>query len=207
MQDGDENSAGEISKFTNEFDKVATELGCSMIYCHHHSKGSQSGKRSADRASGSGVFARDADAILDMIELSNETFRNKEGFADFTAWRLESTLREFRSFKPFNLFFRYPVHELDDNHLLDNAQPMDVGIDKARGSIKSTEEKKADRMNELENAFEMTKDDNGWTTLVDLSSMLGVKPDTIRKRITEFNEENGKVFTRIGTRISRISSE
>ena len=207
VQDGDENSAGEISKFTNEFDKVATELGCSMIYCHHHSKGSQSGKRSADRASGSGVFARDADAILDMIELSNETFRNKEGFADFTAWRLESTLREFRSFKPFNLFFRYPVHELDDNHLLDNAQPMDVGIDKARGSIKSTEEKKADRMNELENAFEMTKDDNGWTTLVDLSSMLGVKPDTIRKRITEFNEENGKVFTRSGTRISRISSE
>ena len=84
---------------------------------------------------------------------------------------------------------------------------MDVGIDKARGSIKSTEEKKADRMNELENAFEMTKDNNGWTTLADLSSMLGVKPDTVRKRITEFNEENGKVFTRSGTRISRISSE
>ena len=40
-----------------------------MIYCHHHSKGAQGGKRSMDRASGSGVFARDPDAMLDMTEL------------------------------------------------------------------------------------------------------------------------------------------
>lgn len=45
------------------------ELGCAVIYCHHHSKGSQGGKRSMDRASGSGVFARDPDAMLDLIEL------------------------------------------------------------------------------------------------------------------------------------------
>lgn len=32
-------------------------------------KGSQGGKRSMDRASGSGVFARDPDAMLDLIEL------------------------------------------------------------------------------------------------------------------------------------------
>ena len=50
-------------------DKVCTELGCAVIYCHHHSKGSQGGKRSMDRASGSGVFARDPDALLDLIEL------------------------------------------------------------------------------------------------------------------------------------------
>ena len=40
-----------------------------VIYCHHHSKGAQGGKRSMDRASGSGVFARDPDAMLDMTEL------------------------------------------------------------------------------------------------------------------------------------------
>ena len=66
---GDENSADQMAAFCNQFDKVCTELGCAVIYCHHHSKGYQGGKRSMDRASGSGVFARDPDALLDLIEL------------------------------------------------------------------------------------------------------------------------------------------
>ena len=66
---GDENSADQMAAFCNQFDKVCTALGCAVIYCHHHSKGAQGGKRSMDRASGSGVFARDPDALLDMIEL------------------------------------------------------------------------------------------------------------------------------------------
>lgn len=66
---GDENSADQMAAFCNQFDKVATELGCAVIYCHHHSKGTQGQKRSMDRASGSGVFARDPDALLDMIQL------------------------------------------------------------------------------------------------------------------------------------------
>ena len=66
---GDENSADQMAAFCNQFDRVCTELGCAVIYCHHHSKGAQGGKRSMDRASGSGVFARDPDALLDMLEL------------------------------------------------------------------------------------------------------------------------------------------
>jgi RecA-family ATPase len=66
---GDENSASEMAKFCNQFDKIADALGASVIYAHHHSKGAQGGKKSMDRASGSGVFARDPDALLDMIEL------------------------------------------------------------------------------------------------------------------------------------------
>ncbi len=66
---GDENSADQMAAFCNEFDKICTELGCAVIYCHHHSKGQQGSKRSMDRASGSGVFARDPDALLDLIEL------------------------------------------------------------------------------------------------------------------------------------------
>ena len=66
---GDENSADQMANFCNQFDKVCTELGCAVIYCHHHSKGSQGAKKSMDRASGSGVFARDPDALLDLIEL------------------------------------------------------------------------------------------------------------------------------------------
>ncbi len=66
---GDENSADQMANFCNQFDKVCTELNAAVIYCHHHSKGSQGSKRAMDRASGSGVFARDPDAILDLIEL------------------------------------------------------------------------------------------------------------------------------------------
>lgn len=76
---GDENSADQMANFCNQFDKVCTELGCAVIYCHHHSKGSQGGKKSMDRASGSGVFARDPDAMLDLIELDvTEALRKQE---------------------------------------------------------------------------------------------------------------------------------
>ncbi len=68
-----------MAAFCNQFDKVCTELGTAVIYCHHHSKGSQGGKRSMDRASGSGVFARDPDALLDLIELElNEDILKQE---------------------------------------------------------------------------------------------------------------------------------
>lgn len=76
---GDENSADQMANFCNQFDKVCTELNTAVIYCHHHSKGTQGNKKSMDRASGSGVFARDPDALLDLIELElNEDILKQE---------------------------------------------------------------------------------------------------------------------------------
>ena len=66
---GNENDAEAMTKFGNLFDHVGMSLGCSVIYCHHHSKGSQGHKRAEDRSSGSGVFSRDPDAVLDLVEL------------------------------------------------------------------------------------------------------------------------------------------
>lgn len=90
---GDENSAEQMAHFTNQFDKVATELGVSVIYCHHHSKGSQGNKKSMDRSSGSGVFARDPDAILDLVELelSDELIKQQE--ANVTANIYANTIK------------------------------------------------------------------------------------------------------------------
>lgn len=86
---GDENSADQMSNFCNQFDKVCTELGVAVIYCHHHSKGSQGGKKSMDRASGSGVFARDPDALIDLIELetTEELMKQQESRAVCDACR------------------------------------------------------------------------------------------------------------------------
>lgn len=75
---GDENSAEQMSNFCNQFDKICEQLNAATIYCHHHSKGSQGNKKSADRASGSGVFARDPDALIDLIELNmSDDLRNQ----------------------------------------------------------------------------------------------------------------------------------
>lgn len=87
---GDENSADQMANFCNQFDKVCTELGVAVIYCHHHSKGSQGSKKSMDRASGSGVFARDPDALLDLIELelSEDALKQEENKAVCVACKL-----------------------------------------------------------------------------------------------------------------------
>lgn len=108
---GDENSASEMSKFTALFDKIAYSTGAATFSVHHHSKGAQGTKRTMDRASGSGVFARDPDALLDLSPLVVPD-EEKDTLAGATAWRLTATLREFKEPEPINIYFRYPVHEL-----------------------------------------------------------------------------------------------
>ena len=66
---GDENSADQMAQFCNQFDKVCNELGVAVIYCHHYNKGGGTYRKASDRVSGSGVFARDPDAILNLSEL------------------------------------------------------------------------------------------------------------------------------------------
>lgn len=109
---GDENSATDMSRFTSYLDEVCNKAGVSVIYAHHHSKGAQGGKSAADRSSGSGVFARDPDAIVDMIEIKPEDADGQpvEIPEGATAWRIESTLRDFRTPEPFEIVFDYPRH-------------------------------------------------------------------------------------------------
>jgi len=95
---GDENSADQMANFCNQFDMVCHELNAAVIYCHHHSKGSQGSKRSMDRASGSGVFARDPDALLDLIELDLNTDLIKQEENKAVCKVCESWLKKHVSF-------------------------------------------------------------------------------------------------------------
>lgn len=104
---GDENDAQAISDFTNQLDLIAEECGCAVIYVHHHAKGNLGFKSSVDRMSGSGVFARDADAILDLSPLSLSEEQQAQ-VGGRPAYRLECTLREFPTPKPKNLVFKFP---------------------------------------------------------------------------------------------------
>ena len=119
---GDENSADQMAHFCNQFDKVCTQLGCAVIYCHHHSKGAQGGKRSMDRASGSGVFARDPDALLDMTELDLTEDIVKQQKNQAACKLCENVLKQYApdvlaDASPDDLFSRNAMLKLCCDHL------------------------------------------------------------------------------------------
>ena len=251
---GDENSADQMAHFCNQFDKVCTELGCAVIYCHHHSKGAQGGKRSMDRASGSGVFARDPDALLDVIELEvpeslisqevnravcsayydalcergledrvenmysqtelreicgqfldAESFKRTVSLAQRaadkvktsrTAWRIEGTLREFPKFPPVNVWFDYPVHQIDRTGVLKDleSESEQPPWKKAMSKRKPKDVKQKERKESINTAFEACSA-NGEVTLNDLAEYMGVTTKTVRSRI----EEHGGFWIDKGT--------
>lgn len=242
---GDENSADQMAHFCNQFDKVCTELGCAVIYCHHHSKGAQGGKRSMDRASGSGVFARDPDALIDLVELElnddilkqeknkaickvcegwlykydklyhasqddlcsetqmlalcreyleNDAYecviedvgKARKTVESRSAWRIEGTLREFPKFAPVNLWFKYPVHNIDNIGVL-----KDIAVDdgmptwkKNFAKKKTDAERKTERKNSLETAFEACGIDDK-VTVKAMAEYMGVSEKTVRRRLKE----------------------
>ena len=158
---GDENNATDMSAFCSYFDRIALETNTSLIYCHHHSKGA-SGKyrNSADRASGSGVFARDPDAILDMTQLEikddvDAKYREqvKDAVKSISAWELNGTLREFPPIEKIRLWFDYPTHRLDEWNFLADAKYGDSAY-KGKQGIGDGQREKQDIADELEELFD-----------------------------------------------------
>ena len=180
---GDENNASEMGAFCNQFDKICTETGCSTIYCHHHSKGAQGAKKAMDRASGSGVFARDPDAQLDMIQLElTDDLKNNVRDGNATAWRLESSLREFANIRPVNFWFEYPVHRLDDTGELDGlgAEGSPIG-NLTKSSRYTTPQQRADEINTAYDACSI----NQPVRVSDLAEYLGLSERCVRDRLKE----------------------
>lgn len=170
---GDENNATEMSKFCSYFDTVALETSASLIYCHHHSKGAV-GKyaNAADRSSGSGVFARDPDAILDLAQLQLDEFHvNRYGgdMDTLSAWELTGTLREFPPMKPIRMWFDYPHHIVDENNWLSDCKYSGMG---QRG-IGISQEAKEDATANIRDAF-----DAGTIEVNDAMALEQIKEET-----------------------------
>lgn len=250
ISDGEENSAKDVGRFCANVDVICNETGAAVIFSHHHSKGDQGYKSAQDRASGSGVFARDPDTMIDMIELDidAETYMAMRGafacsywirlldehFADWrndvsedaldksgelaqyyqkragvsprvltylnanidenfaksmkgsTPLRLEFTLREFASPEPLNVFFRHPVHVLDEAGVLSAADPLSHIQGEKKAKAKKTKKTREEAFYE---ALVETITANGFATYKDLSAKLNIKDDTIRKRIKALGDE------------------
>lgn len=184
---GDENNASEMGAFCNQFDKICTETGCSTIYCHHHSKGAQGAKKAMDRASGSGVFARDPDAQLDVIQLElSDDLKNNVQDGNATAWRMESSLREFPNIKPVNFWFEYPIHRLDSMGDLDAAS--------AEGSFESVRAKNRkctsadERRESIDSAYNACSFEEP-VTVKAMAEYIGVTERCVRDRLREFQND------------------
>lgn len=117
--DKDENSAGDMAALMLEIEQFADECGAAIAFAAHFSKGNQSGKDAMDRISGSGVMARDPDAIL--------TFTNHE---EEDCYTMDAILREFAPIPP--LVFQWeaptmnPRPDLDPSKLKQPGKSVDT---------------------------------------------------------------------------------
>lgn len=140
VQDGDENNAKDIREFFAKLDEICVRLQCTVVISHHHSKGAQGLKSSIDRGSGSGVFGRAPDAVLDMTELvleasTLEMARESNVLREvkhLTGWRMSFTLREFAYREPLDLWLTFPLHVTDSTGLLADCKPNYGGVSEAR---------------------------------------------------------------------------
>ncbi len=185
---GDENNASEMGYFCNQFDKIADETGASVIYAHHHSKGGQGQKTAQDRSSGSGVFARDPDAIVDIIELEiDEEIKNNICDSPLdTGWQLEFVTRDFAEPKPIKIWFKYPIHIVDDKGVLNNS----FSRGDPRGNLKQfkdgsamTTDEKFELLNDALDVVGMGKREAKVTEIVKYLEEDPDKYDSLRKMI------------------------
>ena len=182
---GDENNATEMAQFCNQFDILCDKLHTTVIYAHHHSKGTQGGKSAQDRASGSGVFARDPDAIMDIVELEvDDDFKNKEADYDAPAWNVECVTREFKKPKDRKVWFKFPLHIVDTSGQLDKFYPKgDI-----HNAVKNSPSAIKSRMKEqLPDAYQLLDDGKG-VSLEDLAQYFNVDKKTIRRWANNFDE-------------------
>lgn len=101
--DFDENKAKDVAKLLREFEKLASSLNVAIAFAHHFAKGNSSEKGSIDRASGSGVWAREPDAILMVTPLDDENYT------------LEMHLRNFPQKDPIAIYWNDGVWEVNTN--------------------------------------------------------------------------------------------
>jgi RecA-family ATPase len=94
----DENKASDIALLCNEMERIAVQTGAALLYAAHYSKGNQAGKETLDRISGSGVFTRDADTIINFTKHSAEN-----------CYTVEMVLRNLPQPEPFVVEWKYPV--------------------------------------------------------------------------------------------------
>lgn len=117
-----ENDAAEMGEVLAEIDAFQVETGAAVAFSHHYSKGNKSGADIHDRSAGSGVFARDVDALLDILP------HEEEG-----CFIMSTSLRTERNIKPFVFQWEFPHCTLRTD--LDPDRPKQKGGRKPQANL------------------------------------------------------------------------
>ena len=145
-------------------------------------------KKAMDRASGSGVFARDPDAQLDIIELEmTEEVQCHAAETKGTAWRLETSLREFPNIVPMEFWFEYPLHRVDRWEELKKLPAQ--GTFEA-GKVKNKCHKTAEEAKEeFRNAFALQCINRKEVPMSDMMELLDIGESAIYNRVKKLGDE------------------
>ena len=111
-----------------------------------------------------------------------------------SGWRIEGTLREFPKFPPKNVWFRYPMHEVDSIGILKDLQ-SDTDLTPRQRGVKNGHKRQsqlakadaADKTAELVNTFDMCAFD-GSMTVKDMAEYMGVSRDTVERRLKKCSD-------------------
>ena len=118
-----------------------------------------------------------------MKTLQRQIDEERARVAAMTAWRIEGTLREFPRFEPVDLWFRHPIHYLDNSQSLKDVSPeMEKSSYQTmiEARQKKAKKEKEDIINQIEIAFE-GMEENGVAPAIDIAEQIGVTPDTIKR--------------------------
>lgn len=122
LGDRDENSAGDVAQMLNELERIAVRTNAAIAFAAHYAKGNASGKDPIDRIGGSGVFARDADAIFTMTQHEEDDHMT-----------IDVTLRNNSPVAPFVIEWSAPVFNRSEKNPEDLRQPKSAKKETTEG--------------------------------------------------------------------------
>ena len=134
--------------------------------------------------------------FTDWLEDFGSIMRAAEDEADgYTGLRVDGTLREFKRFKPVDIWFKHPIHEVDETGMLQDIKPDEDGrsrrernLGKSGKKAKTQEERDADTRSKFENTFEMLDvEGKGKVKVEGFLSSAGYTRKTLERRIAMFN--------------------
>lgn len=185
LLDGSENDPEQVTCFCKRLNQI-NNAGASVVYVHHHSKGARHYTDSSSRGSGSGIFARDADAILDFSEVDP---KQGEPAPAVTVFKLDGTLRAFAAFRPKPISFQYPLHRNESGIDLDK---YTARTPQSEGGKARAAQQKAQWV-EKKRRFETYINSHPDCTIAEVAAAMGIGMDSLRDSwLPRFGYEAGR---------------
>ena len=147
IETGDENSAGDMRSMMQQLGGIAAG-GSAIAFAHHHAKGGAGSRSVIDRGSGSGVFGRFVDAMVDLTPTVPDEEQKgmlQARYGDSAVpMRMSFVLREFADPGTRNVVFDFPLlHEIDGDYMDD--APEDGSAEAARRKGGESNRRRNDR--------------------------------------------------------------